>query len=198
MEIEATQGLAPNPEALRAVYPCAFRFGLSRGGRRDFRRFLFGRFHPNVLVISSFGVPAKGTGGLSEDFGGILGGDVLSRFEITFDLKHERVFLQNDIHFRPDPYRYVTVGIQFSKNEAGSYTVMAVWKDSPAAEGGILPGDQITAINSEPTQLLDIERFSEKLHAREGTVATLTIERDGHSKVVTIKTRKLLCSPDDI
>jgi hypothetical protein len=32
----------------------------------------------------------------SEDFGGILGDDLLRRFEMTFDLGHDRIFLRHD------------------------------------------------------------------------------------------------------
>jgi hypothetical protein len=52
----------------------------------------------------------------SEDFSGILGSDILRQFEITFDFKHDRVFLQRDENYQPDPYRYVTIGIQIAKD----------------------------------------------------------------------------------
>src|SRR4029077_2418904 len=48
----------------------------------------------------------------SEEFGGILGSDILQQLEITFDLKNNRIFLRPDTLYKRDPYRYVTVGIQ--------------------------------------------------------------------------------------
>ena len=68
----------------------------------------------------------------SEDFNGILGSDVLRQFEVTFDLQHDRVFLKGDSSYKPDPYRYTTVGIQIGKNGQGAYQIMSVWKNSPA------------------------------------------------------------------
>jgi len=64
----------------------------------------------------------------TEQFAGILGSEILREFKITFDLKHDRIFLERDSHFKPDPYRYTTIGIQFARNSRGEYSVMSVWK----------------------------------------------------------------------
>jgi hypothetical protein len=69
--------------------------------------------------------------------------EVLREFEITFDLKPDRIFLKKDSHHRLDPFRYTTIGIQFAQNNQGEYSVMSVWKNSPADEAGIKIGDQI-------------------------------------------------------
>ena len=137
---------------------------------------------------------AIGSGAFSGDnFGGILGSDLLRQFEVTFDLKHDRIFLKRDVQFKPDPYRYVTVGIQFAPNEQGAYSVMSVWKDSSADDAGIRLGDRINAINGESTEALGTEQLSAKLHGQEGTVVNLIIERNGVSSAVTLRTREMLC-----
>jgi hypothetical protein len=39
----------------------------------------------------------------TEQFAGILGSEVLREFEITFDLKHNRIFLKKHSHFKTRP-----------------------------------------------------------------------------------------------
>jgi predicted aspartyl protease len=131
----------------------------------------------------------------SEDFNGILGSDVLRQFEVTFDLQHDQVFLKSDPEYKPDPYRYTTVGIQIGKNGEGVYQIMSVWKDSPAAEGGLQAGDLLEAVNGDVTSGLTPEQISTSLHAKAGTTVKLTIQRDGNASTVTLQTRELLCGP---
>src|SRR5260370_32270492 len=52
----------------------------------------------------------------TEQFAGILGSEVLREFEITVDLKHNRMFLTEDPYFSSDPLHYTTVEIQFAPN----------------------------------------------------------------------------------
>ncbi len=129
----------------------------------------------------------------SADFSGILGSDILRQFEITFDLKHDRVFLQRDENYQPDPYRYVTIGIQIAKDARNGIQVMSVWKDSPAAEAGVRPGDRLEAVNGQPIEPLTLAQVSSKFHAEEGTAVRLTIERNSEPSTVTVQTRRLLC-----
>jgi len=129
----------------------------------------------------------------TEQFAGILGSEVLREFEITFDLKHDRIFLERDSHFKPDPYRYTTIGIQFARNSRGEYSVMSVWKNSPADEAGIMIDDQIKTINGEAAAPMSTEQASGRLHGAEGTRVNLTVERDGKASALTLRTRQLLC-----
>ena len=129
----------------------------------------------------------------TEQFAGILGSELLREFEITFDLKHDRIFLERDSHFRPDPLRYTTIGIQFARNNQGGYSVMSVWKNSPADEAGIKIGDQIKTINGEAAAPMSAEQVSGRLHGAEGTRVKLTVEREGKPSALTLRTRQLLC-----
>ena len=134
------------------------------------------------------------TGAFSEPgFEGILGSDFLRQFEVTFDLHHALLYLKPDTGFRPDPYKYVTIGIQFAKDTSGAFTVVSVWKNSPAAEAGIEPGDRIATVDGQNVEDLSPEQFSKKLHAKAGTRIKLKVEHENKSAVVVIKTRKLLC-----
>jgi len=126
-------------------------------------------------------------------FGGTLGSEVLRQFEVTFDLKHDEIFLKKDPRSKLDPYRYVTVGIQFARNDQGTYTVMSVWKNSPADQSGIRLGDRIRAINGTSTGSMTAEQVSAQLHGEEGTPVNLILERGDDASAVTLHTRQMLC-----
>jgi hypothetical protein len=129
----------------------------------------------------------------TEQFPGILGSEILREFEITFDLKPDRIFLKKDVHYRPEPFRYTTIGMQFAQNSQGDYSVMSVWKNSPADEAGTMTGDQIKTINGEAAAPMSTEQVSGRLHGASGTRVNLTIERDGEPSALTLRTRQLLC-----
>jgi predicted aspartyl protease len=129
----------------------------------------------------------------SDDFGGILGSDILRQFEITFDLKKDTVYLVPDVHYTVDPYRYTTIGIQIARDVQGAVQIMSVWKNSPAAKAGIQAGDLIEAINGQPIESQTLEQVSSKLHAREGTEIRLEIERYTTFSTIKVRTQTLLC-----
>jgi hypothetical protein len=129
----------------------------------------------------------------AEGFGGTLGSEFLRQFEVTFDLKHDQIFLKKDPRSKSDPYRYVTIGIQFARNDQGTYSVMSVWKNSPADQAGIRLGDRIRAINGESTSSMTAEQLSADFHGEEGTSVNLIIERDAATSAVTLRMRQLLC-----
>ena len=129
----------------------------------------------------------------ADSFGGILGSDLLRSFEITFDLKHDQLFLKKERQFQLDPYRYVTIGIQFARNKQGTYSVMSVWKNSPADQAGIRVGDAVSGIDGESTSEMTTEQVSSRLHGEVGTLVNLTTERNGVLSVVSLRTRQLLC-----
>lgn len=126
-------------------------------------------------------------------FGGTMGSEFLRQFEVTFDLKHDEIFLKRDPRWKLDPYRYVTVGIQFARNDQGTYTVMSVWKNSPADQAGIRLGDRIRAVNGESVASMSAEQVSTQIHGEEGTAANLIIERGNGASAVTLHTRQMLC-----
>ena len=122
----------------------------------------------------------------------------LRQFEVTLDLAHNRLFLKKDSGFKPDPYRYTTIGIQFANDPNGDHVVMSVWKDSPAEEAGMKAGDRIKAVNGQSARDLSLEQLGNQLHGPEGTPVRLIVERGSVSFAVTIRTRQMLCSSENV
>ncbi len=139
------------------------------------------------------------TGAFSEPgFGGILGTDFLRQFEVTLDLAHSRLFLKKDPGFKPDPFRYTTIGIQFANDPNGDHVVMSVWKGSPAEEAGMKAGDRIKTVNGQSARDLSLEQLGNQLHGPEGTPVRLSMERGSVPFAVTVRTRQMLCSSENV
>jgi predicted aspartyl protease len=148
------------------------------------------RDHPlRVIMTSRAGIFADPA------FAGILGGDILERFEVTLDLQHDSMYLKPDRTFQPDAYEFVTIGIQFFKSSADAFSVEAVWKHSPAEEAGVVVGDRIVAVNGYSAADLDLQAFVDQLHGPAGTPIVIDIERAAGKIVLNLKTRQLVCQP---
>jgi hypothetical protein len=141
-----------------------------------------------LRVVSS---PASGTFA-DAAFAGILGGDILEHFELTLDLAHSVMYLKRDAAFREDPYEFVTIGIQFFKS-GDVFSVIAVWKGSPAEAEGVRVGDRITSVNGHASAELGIEEFAQQLHGAAGTPITIEVARPSGKSTVRMKTRQLVC-----
>ena len=128
-------------------------------------------------------------------FAGILGGDILERFEVTLDLQHDSMYLKPDRTFRPDAYEFATIGIQFLKSSPDAFSVETVWKHSPAEEAGVVVGNRIVAVNGHSAADLDLQAFVDQLHGPAGTPIAIELERAAGNIVLDLKTRQLVCQP---
>jgi predicted aspartyl protease len=146
------------------------------------------RDHPLRVIM-----PSQSGSFADTAFAGILGGDILEHFEVILDLQHSSMYLKPDAEFRPDPYEFVTVGIQFFKPNANEFSVAAVWKDSPAKATGVVVGDRILSVNGHSSAGLDLETFANQLHAAAGTPVVMEVERAAGKFTLQMKTRQLVC-----
>ncbi len=152
---------------------------------------------PNEVVLRDYPLrvimPSKSGMFANATFSGILGGDVLERFEVRLDLRHSAIYLRPDIRFRPDPYEFVTVGIQFLKADAGAFSIAAVWKHSPAEAAGVLVGDRVLSVNGRSSADLSLDTFASQLHGPAGTPVVMEVERAARKLILHMQTRQLVC-----
>jgi predicted aspartyl protease len=152
---------------------------------------------PGEMVLRDFPLrvimPSPSGSFADAAFAGILGGDILERFEVTLDLQHASMYLKPDPGFRPEPYEFVTVGIQFFKADDGAFSVAAVWKHSPAEGAGVVVGDRILSVNGHSTADLGLEAFANQLHGAAGTPIVIEVERAAGNFILHMKTRQLVC-----
>jgi Aspartyl protease/PDZ domain len=93
---------------------------------------------PTYLYADSFNVTSY------PFVGGLLGNDLLRRFNITFNYPDRKVHLMPNTHFKePFDYIYTGLGIYF---ENGEVKVEEVIPNSPAEKAGIKAGDILVSV----------------------------------------------------
>ena len=122
---------------------------------------------------------------------GNIGGDILRRFTVFLDYKHNRMILEphagtNEV-FEAD-----MSGIGFIMDDSlHTLIVDTVVPDSPAAAAGVASRDTITAIDGRASTPAELRELRKRLK-REGEHVPLTIRHGGEAKTVVIVTRRLV------
>src|SRR5579884_1509994 len=100
-----------------------------------------------------------------------LGGNLLRRFNITFDYGRKTMALvPNDAFAQRDTYERSGL---FLVNVGGKITVVDARQGTPAATAGLGKGDVITSINGKPTSGMTLGTVRDFFTAQAGTVVTL-------------------------
>jgi carboxyl-terminal processing protease len=109
---------------------------------------------------------------------------------------------QHSSYMDPDQYRQANVDIEGSYEGIGAWvdatseylTIMSPMPGSPAEEAGLLPGDQVIAIDGEDMTGIDGNLVIRKVLGPAGTSLTLTIFREGENEPfdVTLKREKII------
>ncbi|RAJ01504.1 aspartyl protease [Chitinophaga skermanii] len=115
---------------------------------------------------------------------GMVGNDLLRRFNLTLNYEKKEIYLMPNSHFR-DPFDYSYTGLVIYLIN-GQIMVTDVIKGSPAEKAGIKPGDEILAVNNNFSSNLQVLRDQLK---NVGSKATLLITRQGElmMKKMTVK-----------
>lgn len=111
---------------------------------------------------------------------GSIGGEVLRRFEVTFDYFNNRLILRPNSDFK-DKFAYNLSGLEIINPVPGVpvYTVCNVIENSAAWEAGIRKNDQILNINSRNHKELMLNDINLMLRQKEDKRIKLTVLRDG-------------------
>lgn len=117
-----------------------------------------------------------------------LGGNLLRRFNVTFDYGHRTMSLTpNDAFAERDNYERSGL---FVVNVGGKMTVADARAGTPAAEAGIAKGDVITAIDGAPTSTMGLHTVRDYLSKPAGTVVKLTLAgKNGEARTVSMTLR---------
>ncbi|HXB95925.1 MAG TPA: aspartyl protease family protein [Puia sp.] len=80
------------------------------------------------------------------NLGGLVGNDILRRFNVIFNYEHRVIYLMPNSHYRdPFDYSYTGLGIYWVDGEVRVGDVM---KDSPAEKAGLREDDVLIAVGS--------------------------------------------------
>jgi hypothetical protein len=128
----------------------------------------------------------------AEDNDGPIGNEILRRFKVTIDGSRQRMMLEPNSYFS-DPFESDMSGIALDGEgeDCRRFKVAGVSEKSPAAEAGIVPGDEIVAIDGKPANHLSSTQI-ENLLMRNGAERRLTLRRNGKLLVVKFKLRRLI------
>lgn len=77
------------------------------------------------------------------------------------------------------------IGITFSTNSKGEYVIVSTIEGTPARKAGLKAGDRIVAVDGKTYDNMDA--VSAAVKGKAGTEVTITYERDGKQKDVTMK-----------
>lgn len=110
---------------------------------------------------------------------GTLGGDLLSRFNVTFDYPHEKMYLRKGIHFN-DPFEFDMSGLVLAAEgkKLDTLRVAKVREDTPADSVGLKAGDVIIRVNGRHVHSTDISQINALLRQRDGLKIRIVVMRD--------------------
>jgi len=129
-------------------------------------------------VIFSYSLDTAGSLA-SEDYIGILGNNILDRFDLIID------FRLNNLYLRPNerydkPFEFNRMGFAFVDRckTMGGWIVSGMYRNSPAEKEGLMIDDKIITINKTPVEKIpyeEQEEYFEKIRR-----VTLEVSRQGN------------------
>jgi PDZ domain len=123
---------------------------------------------------------------------GEIGGGILRRFGVVFDYTQQQMFLDPNSEFRDDESEDMS-GISIIATGPGlkTFVVTQVRSGTPGADAGIQKGDVIAGVDDEAAADLSLMAIRD-LFRQVGHDYKLLVERNGQTRTVTIRMRRLL------
>jgi hypothetical protein len=119
--------------------------------------------------------------------GGLIGNDILRRFNVTINYDRRDIYLVPNTRFR-DPFDYSYTGLGIYKIET-EVVVVDIMKGSPAEKAGFQPGDIIIAMNGNFSR--NIQTYKGMLQNVGERIKVLVL-RDGNPLMLTLKVGSIL------
>jgi PDZ domain-containing protein len=137
---------------------------------------------------------SRSTNGLTADpeHAGLIGGEVLSRFRVTWDYTRARLLLEPNRRYH-DPFPYDASGLSLSAQgpDLSTFEVRRVAPGSPGAEAGFAQRDVLLAVDGTPVKQITLHGIR-RLFQREGGEYAISVLRDGQIRKLSLKCRRLL------
>jgi len=146
------------------------------------------------LTVAGFTVPRptaavqleSASAFLTGPYIGVLGNNVLERFALTLDYRHQRVTFEKGPYF-DHPRPPDRAGMMLGRDGAGRAIVLRVLEGSPAARAGLREGDAIESIDGRPSaEWGPLHRLREGFHGEAGETRRVRFTRDGETREASI------------
>lgn len=124
---------------------------------------------------------------------GSIGGEVLSRFTITFDFPQEKIFLKKNTGFKKDFYFNLSgLTVRAKGSRLKNFEVSDVRENSAGFNAGVKQGDRILSVNGMPASDLDLSLINAYLNNKPGKKITLQIERAGKKEKIEFRLQNMI------
>jgi len=116
---------------------------------------------------------------------GSIGGEMLSRFTVTFNFPGEKIYLKKNASLKKEFYFNLSgLTVRARGARLRNYEISDVRENSQAAKADIRKGDRIISVNGQPAEDMDLSIINGVLNSKPGKKIVLQIQRDG------VKSRK--------
>ncbi len=119
--------------------------------------------------------------------GGLIGNDLLRRFNVILNYEKRDIHLTPNTHFR-DAFDYAYTGLGFYAYE-GEIIVTDIMENSPAASAGFKVDDIIMSINNNFSKNVQVYR---NILQNYGEKLKVLVIRDGAPLILTLKVKSIL------
>ena len=128
----------------------------------------------------------------SPEFDGVLGAEILRRFNVVFDYSRRQMILEPN-RYLSDFEEYDMSGMLLIAEGTNfkTFKIRRTIENSPAVAAGLHEGDIISAIDGKPTSNSTLEEVRQ-MFKRKGRSYLLTFERNGQKLKTRIKLKRLI------
>jgi hypothetical protein len=108
-----------------------------------------------------------------------LGAEILSRFRVTVDYTHHKLYLRKNSRFK-NPFLYNTAGLEAIAKSPNydRFEIVYVRPGSPAEKAGIQIGDLLLSVNGVETSSLDLGEVHVLINREPGRIVRLKLLRE--------------------
>lgn len=124
---------------------------------------------------------------------GTVGGELLTRFNVTFDYLEEKLYLTKGARFR-EPFEFNMSGLTLTAEGdlLDSLQINQIRPNTPGAEAGLQVGDYILKINGRNLHNTTLSEIHMLLHKKDGMKIKMIILRDDRKLRKTFRLRRLI------
>jgi C-terminal processing protease CtpA/Prc len=122
---------------------------------------------------------------------GIIGNEILSKFNIIFDLPSKMIYLEKNKSFdEPLVINCCGIDIQLSENKQ-KVLIHQVYENSPASKAGIEVNSELLSINRKIVKEVNMQDIIQMLK-KEGSIVNPLVKQNEVEKSISIELKSLI------